>query len=123
MRLFRRRLRPGRVLLPVGGHLNPIVDELALSFHASPVTVTRLLAALADAVLALDAVVIDPYAEDWQISMAAELVDATRAALLGESITAEGSLDMDLSPDDADVLATRLTACAAAARLNSKDPR
>lgn len=121
MGLWRRTPRPGYVRLAIGEHLNPVIDELAVSYAADPVAVGRLLRGLADAVITLDAAVVDPHAADWQRAMAAEAVDAVRGALLGESLTAEGAMDMDLTPDQAERLAADLTREAAAQRRGSKE--
>lgn len=121
MGLWRRSPRPGQVRLALAEYLAPVIEELAVSFAADPVAVGRLLRALSDAVLTLDAAVIDRYAADWQRAMAAEVVDAHRRALLGESITAEGSLNLPLTPDQAERLAADLTRMAAEVRQHSKE--
>lgn len=119
-----RRTRLEAVRLPIGHLLNPVLDDLALAYAADPETVGRLLARHAAAVLDLDLAVVSETAADWEREVSAERAAATRGALLTESMTAQGHLNLDLTPDDADRLAHDLTRCAAVVRQNnSKDHR
>lgn len=62
--------------------LAAVVDEIAQAYVAHPGQVAVLLLGHAFAALAVEAAVIDPHTEEWQLAVLAAEADGTRRALL-----------------------------------------
>lgn len=111
------------VRLPLGEHVDPLLDELALAYAQDPDVVGRLLAAHAASVVALDFAMCSDDTTDYGRAMRAAEADATREALV-EECPAAVALDPLLDPDSAITFATRTTRLAAQIRHGAtKEPR
>ncbi|GGR80714.1 hypothetical protein GCM10010252_19030 [Streptomyces aureoverticillatus] len=110
------------VRLPLGEHVDPLLDELALAYAQDPETVGRLLAAHAASVVALDYARCSEDATDYGRAVRAAEADASREALL-DDCPAAAVLDPLLGADDAITLATRLTQAAAHIRHRTAQDR
>jgi hypothetical protein len=82
------RRRPATVPTALPDQLAAVLDEVAEAYAAARPPVSCLLANHARRVAALDAAVIDPHAEQWQLAFLAAEAEDTRAALLDLSPTA-----------------------------------
>lgn len=82
-----RLLRLRRATVPPA--VAAAMDQLADTYWADPNVVADLLIQHGQKRLALDALVIDPHAEPWQIAVATAETDGARAALLTYCTTTE----------------------------------
>ncbi|MGA5501749.1 hypothetical protein [Streptomyces umbrinus] len=103
------------VRFPLGEHVDPLLDELALAYAQDPDAVGRLLAAHAARVVALDFAMCSDDVTDYGRAVRAAEADGTRDALLDECPVAV-ALDPLLDPDAAITFATRTTRLAARIR-------
>jgi hypothetical protein len=82
------RRRPAAVPTTLPDQLAAVLDEVAEAYASARPLAARLLVQHARAVGRLDAAVIDPHTEPWQLAYLAAEAEGTRTALLDLSPTA-----------------------------------